>query len=340
MDSAKKAWEDFLKRDSTSAWADEARQHLEELPRERSSPRSKRTAPALAPPSPRGRRRDRLAWPTSPRRPAARLLPERTARRLGRRSPEGPADAAALRDAAQHGRRSPLARDRRRPAEGRGPVRCRDRPRLPRAIRRAPGPGPPGPPGGATPPRSPGEPSLRRSLAESRRLLEAGGSPCAALGARAVRGRLSLRRWPDHQRPAELAQIEIDGAPGRLYPSSWDARRWMTGAPPRREPVISARALEPAIEGARDLLARSRMHESGAGNARSRSSLDPADGRRRSRAPGVSACGPSLMLDDLATRGPPPSWTSALACLAEQTPAGAGSSDRFDDALVGVHQAR
>ena len=32
VDSAKKAWEDFLKRDSTSAWADEARKHLEELP--------------------------------------------------------------------------------------------------------------------------------------------------------------------------------------------------------------------------------------------------------------------------------------------------------------------
>ena len=30
--SAKKAWEDFLKRDSTSPWADEARKHLEELP--------------------------------------------------------------------------------------------------------------------------------------------------------------------------------------------------------------------------------------------------------------------------------------------------------------------
>ena len=32
MDSAKKAWEDFLKRDSTSGWADEARRHIEELP--------------------------------------------------------------------------------------------------------------------------------------------------------------------------------------------------------------------------------------------------------------------------------------------------------------------
>ncbi len=32
VDSAKKAWEDFLKRDSTSGWADEARKHLEELP--------------------------------------------------------------------------------------------------------------------------------------------------------------------------------------------------------------------------------------------------------------------------------------------------------------------
>jgi CHAT domain-containing protein/tetratricopeptide (TPR) repeat protein len=32
VDSAKKAWEDFLKRDSTSPWADEARKHLEDLP--------------------------------------------------------------------------------------------------------------------------------------------------------------------------------------------------------------------------------------------------------------------------------------------------------------------
>lgn len=32
VDSAKKAWEDFLERDSTSAWADEARKHIEELP--------------------------------------------------------------------------------------------------------------------------------------------------------------------------------------------------------------------------------------------------------------------------------------------------------------------
>lgn len=32
VDSAKKAWEDFLERDSTSPWADEARKHLEELP--------------------------------------------------------------------------------------------------------------------------------------------------------------------------------------------------------------------------------------------------------------------------------------------------------------------
>jgi tetratricopeptide (TPR) repeat protein len=32
VDSAKKAWEDFLKRDSTSAWADEARRHIDELP--------------------------------------------------------------------------------------------------------------------------------------------------------------------------------------------------------------------------------------------------------------------------------------------------------------------
>lgn len=32
VDSAKKAWEDFLKRDSTSGWADEARKHLEDLP--------------------------------------------------------------------------------------------------------------------------------------------------------------------------------------------------------------------------------------------------------------------------------------------------------------------
>jgi CHAT domain-containing protein len=32
VDSAKKAWEDFLERDSTSPWADEARKHIEELP--------------------------------------------------------------------------------------------------------------------------------------------------------------------------------------------------------------------------------------------------------------------------------------------------------------------
>jgi CHAT domain-containing protein len=32
VDSARKAWEDFLERDSTSAWADEARKHIEELP--------------------------------------------------------------------------------------------------------------------------------------------------------------------------------------------------------------------------------------------------------------------------------------------------------------------
>jgi CHAT domain-containing protein len=32
VDSAKKAWEDFLERDSTSAWADEARKRIEELP--------------------------------------------------------------------------------------------------------------------------------------------------------------------------------------------------------------------------------------------------------------------------------------------------------------------
>jgi hypothetical protein len=32
VDSAKKAWEDYLKRDSTSPWAEEALKHLEELP--------------------------------------------------------------------------------------------------------------------------------------------------------------------------------------------------------------------------------------------------------------------------------------------------------------------
>ena len=36
-DAARKAWEDYLKRDATSAWADEARRHLEQLPRERQS---------------------------------------------------------------------------------------------------------------------------------------------------------------------------------------------------------------------------------------------------------------------------------------------------------------
>jgi CHAT domain-containing protein/tetratricopeptide (TPR) repeat protein len=32
VDAARKAWQDFLERDSTSGWADEARKHLEELP--------------------------------------------------------------------------------------------------------------------------------------------------------------------------------------------------------------------------------------------------------------------------------------------------------------------
>lgn len=36
-DAARKAWEDYLKRDATSPWADEARRHLEQLPRERQS---------------------------------------------------------------------------------------------------------------------------------------------------------------------------------------------------------------------------------------------------------------------------------------------------------------
>ena len=36
-DSARRAWDDYLKRDSTSGWADEARHHVEELPRERQS---------------------------------------------------------------------------------------------------------------------------------------------------------------------------------------------------------------------------------------------------------------------------------------------------------------
>jgi CHAT domain-containing protein/tetratricopeptide (TPR) repeat protein len=35
VDAARKAWQDYLERDSTSGWADEARQHLEALPREK-----------------------------------------------------------------------------------------------------------------------------------------------------------------------------------------------------------------------------------------------------------------------------------------------------------------
>ena len=37
LDAARKAWEDYLQRDSSSGWADEARQHLAALPRERRS---------------------------------------------------------------------------------------------------------------------------------------------------------------------------------------------------------------------------------------------------------------------------------------------------------------
>jgi len=49
-DSAKKAWEDYLARDSTSAWADEARKHIEELPQARQSANEDqaRTRAALA----------------------------------------------------------------------------------------------------------------------------------------------------------------------------------------------------------------------------------------------------------------------------------------------------
>ena len=37
VDAARKAWQDYLDRDSSSAWADEARQHLEALPKVRRS---------------------------------------------------------------------------------------------------------------------------------------------------------------------------------------------------------------------------------------------------------------------------------------------------------------
>jgi len=37
VDAARKAWEDYLQRDSTSGWADEARQHIEALPKVRQS---------------------------------------------------------------------------------------------------------------------------------------------------------------------------------------------------------------------------------------------------------------------------------------------------------------
>ncbi|HVQ30692.1 MAG TPA: zf-HC2 domain-containing protein, partial [Vicinamibacteria bacterium] len=37
VDAARKAWEDYLQRDAASAWADEARQHLEALPKPRQS---------------------------------------------------------------------------------------------------------------------------------------------------------------------------------------------------------------------------------------------------------------------------------------------------------------
>lgn len=37
VDAARKAWEDYLARDPSSGWAEEARQHLEALPRERKS---------------------------------------------------------------------------------------------------------------------------------------------------------------------------------------------------------------------------------------------------------------------------------------------------------------
>jgi len=37
VDAARKAWEDYLQRDSASGWAEEARQHLEALPKERQS---------------------------------------------------------------------------------------------------------------------------------------------------------------------------------------------------------------------------------------------------------------------------------------------------------------
>ncbi len=37
VDAARKAWEDYLQRDSSSGWADEARQHLEALPKPRQS---------------------------------------------------------------------------------------------------------------------------------------------------------------------------------------------------------------------------------------------------------------------------------------------------------------
>jgi CHAT domain-containing protein len=49
-DSAKRAWEDYLARDSTSAWADEARKHIEELPhaRESANEDQARTRAALA----------------------------------------------------------------------------------------------------------------------------------------------------------------------------------------------------------------------------------------------------------------------------------------------------
>ena len=138
VDSAKKAWEDFLKRDSTSGWADEARKHLEELPPAQQSTIEEdraRARAALAEGPDRHRPPGRRI-PVDPKR----LLRQRAARRVGRRTTHEPKGRRAPPHPGRARRRGSSPNDNRRPPARRrpgsvfGPVRCFPRP--------APQPGP------------------------------------------------------------------------------------------------------------------------------------------------------------------------------------------------------
>ena len=70
VDAASKAWDDYLQRDSTSPWADEARKHLDELPPAQQSTLEEDRARARAALA-EGASRRSTASPTNPRRSSA-----------------------------------------------------------------------------------------------------------------------------------------------------------------------------------------------------------------------------------------------------------------------------